>query len=414
MAVYLGTMRICTAVQSNNSEDKEKYVVHMPPEKVFMAAESNATCTSTETYSFNTLKYLDYIVKATTGNPYGNENFGIYKDDNNYIQTVSNGYSKNFVIKINGTTLLTQTISGYVDNITGYTDLHAHFDFIRKIFVVEVMSANTANPVEKARIDFSAYDISGLTDFKIIANIGRYAANVFSESVYVNNLTSYKSLLTQHYNVNSYNALTTFNNSRRCVSPSSLYLGNTTTTITNTHKIATINRAGGYYSIGSYGSWSGTVGLNLVKLRVYDVNTAPVFNNGAGNRGLMFFNYDTGKYVGAAGFTPTENVWYLFVINMGSSINYTVNYSVNLKGDCKIEAEAVAIMMPQSINLCAETYNGSYFTGSVPFKVGNVTFTTPSFATNQSGRAVPKGALSYASNGGISMYNGTAWKAIAS
>ena len=71
--------------------------------------------------------------------------------------------------------------------------------------------------------------------------------------------------------------------------------------------------------------------------------------------------------------------------------------------------EGLYIGYPKSQNMCAETWNGSYFTGSLPFKGTSVEFTTMRLLATQTGKYIPIGCMTLDASKNIMMYNGDNW-----
>ena len=83
-------------------------------------------------------------------------------------------------------------------------------------------------------------------------------------------------------------------------------------------------------------------------------------------------------------------------------------------GSFTVEVLDMYYMTPQSANICGETYDGTYFRGTMPFAGINVKFNNDYSIINTSmtGLGIPKYYNYTDSDGNVHIYNGSAWKKI--
>jgi hypothetical protein len=108
-------------------------------------------------------------------------------------------------------------------------------------------------------------------------------------------------------------------------------------------------------------------------------------------------------------FTPEIDKWYYLISDVikNRNVGYVSAYGMRAIGTFTIEVEGLFITAPRSINMCAETWNGKYFTGALPFNGTGVNFVAVNSFTG-TGKFIPILATNI-SGGKINMYNGSTW-----
>jgi hypothetical protein len=190
--------------------------------------------------------------------------------------------------------------------------------------------------------------------------------------------------------------------------------GTISQTISATHKISNATlTADSYFAMQSANTTIGSMrDINLVtRFKVTSMSDDTTFGMGAGASQVTIIDED-GNLVwnGKGRFVPEVNKWYYLTTTVVNNVNYGTSYGMRAIGTFTIEAEALFIAQASSINMCAETWNGKYFTGVLPFEGTNVVFTSvDSFHYNQTGKFVPVLAPYVHTDGRIMMYNGSTW-----
>lgn len=415
MALYMGSMRICTSVEGETASGDTKSIVRYSGLNVVPASKT-IDCSSQNEYSFDNVRYVDILTKSKSGNAFSLIDVRFEKDSRNYIRLdCNNSYDLRFRIVINNQALVNYVVGSTYD-LDSYTDVLVEFDFlINKVRVIGSKQGST--PVTVFTVDFSQYDYSAINTFYLKTTVGRWGGLVFSQSVFINYKIDYTDLLNFHYQYGQYNSIASLS------SPESFYNANlvqaggtgmTVETISPTHKIITANiNSSTYFPMGAYNSnFTATDGLIVTKFRVTEITTSCELTVGVGTDKNYYFDYDTGAFISANSLTPELNKWYLVVYKINNTPSYTSTYAVKASGQFVIETVGLFLMTAQSVNICSETCGGLYFSGTIPFNTDRTYWTTPSFTIGENGRNVPMATTTVVSNGGIYMYNGTAWKVI--
>ena len=229
----------------------------------------------------------------------------------------------------------------------------------------------------------------------------------------INEYFDYEPLLSEHMRVNDYNVLPIIDKGTGVYPATGIQLGGTiTNTISNTHKIANVNMASFQYFAmqGDNASISSLTDTTIVtRFKVTSMTEGTYFGVGASSSPIIVDEDNNIIYRNTGTFVPELNKWYyLSNTTRTRGVTYHATYGMRAFGTFTIEVEGLYIGYPKSQNMCAETWNGSYFTGSLPFKGTYVEFTTLSPLASHKGKYIPIGCMRLdASN--IMMYNGDNW-----
>ena len=418
MALYMGSMRICTSVEGEMASGSDKNAVMVSGLNT-VPSSFNLDITSEKEYSLDTIKYLHVLTKSKTGNAYGLIDVQLWKDSRNYMRFGCWGsYVVNFKLVINNQTIVSQDL-GSTHDMDNYTDILTEMDMVINKVKVYGAKAGT-NPTLLYSFDFSQYDYSALDTFYIKSSLCRWGGgNIFNQSIYINNKTDYTQWINFHYRYGEYNAIPQLVYPEQFSMATSVKGGDLAgstviQTYSPTHKLIDVNMASeNHFPMGTYSStYTAKTAMMYTKFRVTEITTSCRLTRGAGSAGNYFFDYDTGEFVAKDTLTPELNKWYLLVEDVTNAVAYTSTYGVKAVGQFKLENEGMFVSSVQSQNINAETCRGLYFTGPIPFNTENTKWEIPTFASNEAGRVVPIGTLYIPADGNISMYNGTAWKVI--
>ena len=388
-------------------------IVNVPPSNVF--ANVPASMLSYETFTPDTLKVVSIIEKNAlfSGNYYSSNRplVGLYKNDNNYIRLYISGYDVKLENKVSGVST-NITYNNAVNSINPLSDVHITLDLIRKKIELKGLN-NTRALVTIIDEDISSFDLSALDSFKIMSGAGKHTGNQFNIYVRINEYFDYEPLLLEHMRVNDYNSLPIIDKGTGIYPATSINLGGTiTNTISNTHKIADVNMESyRYFAMqGNNASISSLTNTTIVtRFKVTSMTEGTYFGNGAASAAIVVDEDNNIIYKSNGTFVPELNKWYYLSNSTNNATGYFASYGMRAFGTFTIEVEGLYIGYPRSQNMCAETWNGSYFTGALPFKGTNVTFTTMSPHTSQTGKYIPIGCMELDAYGNIMMYNGDNW-----
>lgn len=340
-----------------------------------------ADMTSVDSFTLDTLKNIHTIEKNvyTSGNYYATPRtlVGIYKDGANYFKLYIQGYNVLLEHVVAGTKT-TKTYTNTVRTLTPYSDVYTTMDFdIGVVRVVGRLGDTIATIIEE---DISAYDLSAFDTFKIICGAGKYQGYQSVIYVRINDYFNHLELLKFKQTVADYNSLPVVSGEKNVYYPTSLTIGGTvTSTISNTHKVANVSMtAENYFAMnGTSTEVSGKQRITgVVRFKCTNIAEGSYLRTGANSTTHAVSEDGTESVNMAQGFAPREGVWYYLATTTAAGWAYTMSYGVRAKGDFTIEVEALYFAYPQSINLCADTWNGSHFTGALPFSGTNVNFTS--------------------------------------
>lgn len=444
MVIYLGNMRVGlagtravdivqetgTSVSSVMSQNATTEAINastynsvkLSPSFLFDTPSTYGVIESVESFTFESLKNVSIVHKyaGLAGNFFGiSPLLQIYVDDKNYFGLEKQSYSLIVKNVANNVVLNTETDTSGVGKVGTYANVYFSIDFISKKLVLLGLNNSTSAIETIWDIDFSNWDLSNLNNFKIRVGAGKYFGYEYNAYVRINDYYDYSSILEQQMYLDTYNVLPVKANGDVCYNPDSLSLGGTITqTISPTHKISNGSLATENYfalfSVNDKLANSNSVG-SFLKFKITNTSGDVTIKNGAGivrsqlmdSQGNILSNL-TNAYT-----LSPDTEYYLFQEGDTSrNVSYQKLYSIRMQGTFTIEAEALFTGYPRSINLCAETFNGKYFSGAIPFHAKNISFTGYTNWAGNNKYYIPIGAIRIDSNNNMFMFNGTMWKQI--
>ena len=379
------------------------------------AEERYAEMVSYETFTPDTLKNFTVIEKCggNAGNYYATPKtiVGLYKDANNYLKLYVNGY--NIILENNVAGAKTTKTYNIINNVSKASDVCSKLDLVRrKVEMQGLVSGAVTTFIDE---DISSFDLSALDTFRLVTGAGKHRGYQFNIYARINDYFDYAALMKQHLYMSDYNALPVVDGDKSVYKPTSISLGGTIIeTISATHKISNVALSSdNYFAMQSANAAiSGKKDVCLAtRFKVTNMSNDTTFGLGVSvNRVNIVDENGVCVWGGNGRFTPEVDRWYYLVSDIEKDVRYVSSYGMRAVGTFTIEAEALFIAAPRSINMCAETWNGQYFTGALPFKGTGVNFVAVNSFTG-SGNFVPILATNITA-GKINMYNGNNWVVI--
>ena len=323
------------------------------------------------------------------------------------------GYKLRLINVVNGTAVNTEEWSTGVNSINTYLNIYLSLDLSNK--KMKIVGSN-GTPTTIYTFDFSSWSLSSLDTFKIRTSGGKYSGHQYNIYLRTNDYYDYESLLNLKFQVNSYNVLPIIADGEGNYTPTTLYIeGSNIVTTSDTHKTADVSISPLNYFMLSSG-YDDLLDKYYVSSLVRFKITSGSAQIHAGVGITAFFLMDENSNIlyngiGASeNYTLTNNTWYyLYIVGVGNqTYNYTRRYNAKFEGTFTIEAEALSIGYPRSMNCCAENFDGKYFSGAIPMVSDKTTFTEVAFAKTMNGYQAPIGAI-VVDSGVMYIYNGTAW-----
>lgn len=412
---YPSAKAVYDAIQNSGSDDSEH------------AVKVDSTCTvnvsnasSTRIFSLSDVKYAGcaiHMINTAQFFGYGNGDivFGISNSTGDtYLAFIQ--YSDNesttikFVLSVNGTITQSSDVGNVeVENYAYLSNLLFRFDFATKraLFTYKY-GASTA--ISSA--NFSSWDLSGLSDFKfVVTTSDSTAVAQISVNDFGWNLTPYNfSCEYGHYNVGN---PTSYSENIYLAGTGITTSGTITQNISNTDKIISVS-ASEPTAFSLYPS-------NIVNRQDYSYYCLKIRFSSVSSGATIDSYYagywrpsyqDTGSLSNHTPVVDTD--YYIGVFNPGD-VNY-MSDAFTITGDMTFEVSEPYYYNPQAQNICADTWNGNVFTGSIPFNSGEYpqnVFITKGIrqSTNTPTKYVPSGTIIVVS-GNAYMYISGTWKQI--
>ena len=439
-----------TTGNSTTSVMSQKATTDMPAFKEVitptkMLKQSNVQyCTSYDTFDYEDIKVAQVYCRQAY-NSYGISHvrrgdirytsaISLYKDSNNYLSIYFNR-NKLAVINRKGNVTVNEVDLGQIDS--GTTSINkpentawcAEINLREKTCAFYVMRNGQLSPFGEV-IDISTWDLSHLDTFNIVFGCSEYFGDSFCYYCLLNEKIEIDKIINTPIEYGKYNCYDTYlKNDIKPLQVTGIYADSTSggavagTLITeydNFHKVFSFSlpeSTGNPSYLGLYGQVQGNQhkGQNcIIKCKFLEL---------AEGAGLKFGKSATYVYKGTELvqtlvsinnlFVPELNVEYTFVMNQAGG-NPSAQSLLRGVGNFTMETLDMYFMVPQSANICAETWDGNFFRGVLPFVGTNVMFSNnySSITTSRTGLGVPQYYQITASNGNIYMYNGTTWKQI--
>ena len=433
-----------TAVMSQKATtDMPAFKEVVAPTKMLKAFNTQY-CTSYDTFDYEDIKvaqvycrqaYSSYGISHTRrGDIRYQSAISLYKDSNNYLNIYFNN-NRLAVRNRKDNVTINEVDLGAIDS--GDTSINrpentawcAEINLQEKTCIFYVMRNGQLSPFGEV-VDISTWDLSHLDTFNIVFGCSEYFGDSFCYYCLLNEKIEIENIINTPIEYGKYNCYDTYlKNDIKPLQVTGIYADSTSggsvagTLIEeydNFHKVFSFsipeNSSTPYY-LGLYGQVQGNKhkGQNFViKCKFLE------FAEGAW---LKFGQNAVDIYKGTEfvlellsishSFVPELNVEYTFVINQANG-NPSAQYLLRGVGNFTMETLDMYYMVPQSANICAETWDGNFFRGVLPFVGTNVQFSNDysPITTSRTGLGVPKYFQTTASNGNIYMYNGTTWKQI--
>lgn len=412
---YPSAKAVYDAIQNSGSDDSEH------------AVKIDSTCTvnvsnasSTRIFSLSDVKYAGcaiHMINTSQFFGYGNGDivFGISNSTGDtylaFVQYRDNESTTiKFVLSVNGTITQSSSVGNVEIGSYAYlSNLLFSFDFATKqAFFTYKYGASTA--ISSA--NFSSWDLSGLSNFKfVVTTSDSTAVAQISVNDFGWNLTPYNfSCEYGHYNVGK---PTSYSENIYLAGTGITTSGTITQNISNTDKIISVS-ASEPTAFSLYPS-------NIVNQQDYSYYCLKIRFSSVSSDATIDSYYagywrpsyqDTGSL---SNHTPVVNTdYYIGVFNPGD-VNY-MSDAFTITGDMTFEVSEPYYYNPQAQNICADTWNGNVFTGSIPFNSGKYpqnVFITKGIhqSTNTPTKYVPSGTIIVVS-GNAYMYISGTWKQI--
>ena len=432
-----------TAVMSQKATtDMPAFKEVITPTKM-LKAQNTQYCTSYDTFDYEDIKvaqvycrqaYNGSINHYRTGNIKYQSAISLYKDDNNYLSIYFNGYSL-AVRNRKGNVTINEVDLGRINS--GATSINrpentawcAEINLQEKTCIFYVIRDGQLSPFGEV-VDISTWDLSHLDTFNIVFGCSEYKGDSFCYYCLLNEKIEIDKIINTPIEYGKYNCYDTYlKNDIKPLQVTGIYANNTQSSAVvgtlieeydNFHKVFSFSvpvSTGTPPYLGLYGQVQGTPhkGQNcVIKCKFLEFAEGAGLMYALGNiyiyKGTEFVYLSTYQ---APLFVPELNVEYTFVINQASG-NPNHQYLLRGVGNFTMETLDMYYMVPQSANICAETWDGNFFRGVLPFVGTNIIFSNDysKITTSRTGLGVPQYFQTTDSNGNIYMYNGTTWKQI--
>ena len=411
-----------------------------------LQAQNEQYCKSYYMYDFEDIKNVRVVCKqAFNGSSINHYRTGdiqytsavcLYKDANNFLSILFNGYTLAVRNKKAGTVLndveLGRFISGSDSlNTPSCTCWCAEIDLQNKVarFLRMLNGELVTYKADNGTVDISEWDLSHLDSFNIVFGCSEYQSDSFCYYCSINDRLRIADYLTQpieyakHNCFNTYVANTvkplTVIESRGDYTLSNAIAGTLIEEWDNIHKKYSFVCGTSYRYVGLGCSVTGTthkgqIFVARLKFTAMSDDLKITYGIGSltawvGDEQVNTFEYGTaGQY-----WHPEDGVVYDFVTSYKDFLAKD-QYFYKAIGSFTVEVLDMYYMTPQSANICGETYDGTYFRGTMPFIGTNVKFNNDysRIDTSRTGLGVPKYYNYTDSDGNVHIYNGSAWKKI--
>lgn len=399
---------VTESIEQSIQSTKSRQVVD-PTKAIYTTITADSNATSMNTYLFDEICKLDVVYRVAYGwnsvNYYSSGNLcSIYIDSNNFIRWRVDSYACYAEIKVNGTYLLqnSHTINSGSPQLNSRTQIAAVIDLIQNKMIIYGVNSGSMSIIYS--YDISSYDISSFSgkQAKIITTIFSYNRSYYGVYVRVNKFLGLEDDLTRTIYASGYNAFPAYQKAPQFGYNNlinGLTLGGTVTqTITSTHKIISATSASGYFALApktsksvSYPNLFWTLNIKLLSGSISIGRSAASVIGGV-------YIYDSNMNQVS---TIAQNTTYLMLVGaLTRETAYAFSYALSVSGTFELEVWNPNLFNIQTQNICVDTWDGEYFTGTIPFKA------SPMFASTTAVGSIQ------ISNGNIQMWNGSVWKQI--
>ena len=376
--------------------------------------------TSVKKYNISNLMNVWYIEKglAKRALSWGWRNdlwFTLWKDSRNYFGVYRNDSSVKARLVVNNSVIQTENLvaaQAYTTN--SYASVAFCIDLNRKVISCYSISSGALTTV--GSVDISTWDLSSFSEVSIYNNAFGHNHFVACDRVVINDYFDIEKLLKYQFEDGRYNTLSNEAKQDPVIIPhTSLLVGGTVTSeISNVHKISNVTNNNGAFKLGPSVA-TGAKGRYFVKFKITSGTCKVTLGNGAAPILLdSNFNYlRTLTNVQSA--LENDTIYVLVFAVNGSSISAAVTSFLRAYGSFTIETLDCGAFITQSMNVCAETFDGQYYIGNIPFKATSSSWVNEiNWDTNDNTtwNGIAKYARYVNASGNIMMFNGTVWKQI--
>lgn len=377
--------------------------------------------TSVDKYKFDELNTIEVVFMGVPS--MGSLNWfdsktlcEIKKDDSNYIRWRIDGYGCKALIVVGGETLLSQTftINSGTLNLNQYVNYAAAINLYQKVMRIIGADRDDGSIVVIYEVDISNVDISSFEggEVNINSHIDCYWSDYYCIYVRVNCYDEIGGQLNTNFYSGHYNVFPTYNLESKLGYNeyiTGLGLGGTITeTISPTHKKCSATNQSGFFRISPTVSLADSAAPDHISWSVKFKLISGNITITSGVSGTVYIRDTNGNKVTMI----EQGVEYILYVREGdNTLSYSLTFGVRASGTFELEVWEPKLFFQQSQIICAETWNGSMFTGAIPYSA------TPNFrqiATKDAstgGVWFPIGELRL-SGTNIQMFNGTTWKQI--
>lgn len=411
-----------------------------------LQAQNEQYCKSYYMYDFEDIKNVRVVCKQAfngssinhyrTGDIQYTSAVSLYKDANNYLSVYFKGY--NLAVKnVKAGAILNEIVLGRFNsnpemlNNAETTSWCAEIDVQNKVArLLRMLNGELVTyKSDNGTVDISEWDLSHLDSFNIVFGCSEYQSDAFCYYCSINDKLQIADYLTRPIEYAKHNCFDTYvantvkpltvTESKGDFSESNAIVGTLVEEWDNIHK--KFSYVGGtsyrYVGLGCLHEGANHKGMKFVA-RVKFSNMSDDFLLTYGTAGLSAWVGDTlvnsfswgisGQY-----WRPEDGVVYDLVSSYEES-KPIGQYMYKAIGSFTVEVLDMYYMTPQSANICGETYDGTYFRGTMPFIGTNVKFNNDysRIDTSRTGLGVPKYYNYTDSDGNVHIYNGSAWKKI--
>lgn len=376
--------------------------------------------TSVKKYNISNLMNVWYIEKglAKRALSWGWRNdlwFTLWKNAQNYFGVYRNDSAIKVRLVVNNSVVQTENLvatQAYTTN--SYASVAFCIDLNRKVISCYSISSGALTTV--GSVDISTWDLSSFSEVSIYNNAFGSSHWVACDRIVINDYFDIENLLKYQFVEGRYNTLSNQAKQDPVIIPhTSLLVGGTITSeISNVHKISSVTNNNGAFTLGPSVA-TGAKGRYFVKFKITSGTCKVTLGNGAAPI-LLDSNFNYLRTLTSVQSTLENDTVYVLVFAVnGNTISAAVPYFLRAYGSFTIETLDCGAFITQSMNVCAETFDGQYYIGNIPFKANSSSWANEiNWDTNDTTtwNGIAKYARYVNASGNIMMFNGTVWKQI--
>lgn len=376
--------------------------------------------TSVKKYNISDLMNVWYIEKglAKRALSWGWRNdlwFTLWKDSRNYFGVYRNDSSIKARLVVNNSVIQTENlVAAQVGTTNSYASVAFCIDLNRKVISCYSISSGALTIV--GSVDISTWDLSSFSEVSIYNNAFGMYHWVACDRIIINDYFDIENLLKYQFVEGRYNTLSNQVKQDPVIIPhTSLLVGGTVTSeISNVHKISSVTNNNGAFTLGPSVA-TGAKGRYFVKFKITSGTCKVTIGNGAAPILLdSNFNY-LRTLTSTQSALENDTIYVLVFAKNDILISGAVTSFLRAYGSFTIETLDCGAFITQSMNVCAETFDGQYYIGNIPFKANSSSWVNEiNWDTNDTTtwNGIAKYARYVNASGNIMMFNGTVWKQI--